>query len=192
MLLGVLAAGLLLWSACGDSKESDGAAGSPTGDLPVLVAETPTRAPEPPTATATPTPTRIVQAVEATPTPVPGDTTANVWDGTYEGTVVWDCGAAGTHEGTLAGEFTINVDGTAATLDGQNTVTGSCSDSGTITVNISVPGERTADGFIFPADLWGRPGDLVIEVSGREGSGRLEGEIAGPAVLSLDFEVRAR
>jgi hypothetical protein len=177
-------------ATCG-GESKPGAEPTADGTLE-LVAETPTRVPEGPTVTPTPTPTRIVQAVEETPTATVTEPESSIWDGTYEGTVTWDCGGGTTREGTLEGKFVITVDGVAATLDGENTVTGSCAGTGALTTAITLAGERTGEGFEFPGELFGLAEPIVIEVSGSEGEGRAEGAIPGPAQLVLEFEVRQR
>lgn len=175
-------------AACGESKDPDGSDQSPTSNGGILVAETPTRTPARQSSTPTATPTRPIEGVEATATGT-GEP-AETWEGTYTGTIEWDCGSAGTRSGTLAGEFTITVDDGAATLDGDNTVTGSCAGPGaSLTVGITLVGERTGEGFEFSAALWGLPGLLVIDVEGNQGTGILEGEAPGPAEISMTFEV---
>jgi hypothetical protein len=183
-----LAAGTTLWAACGDDDDDENALS--TASPGVLVAETATASVEHSPA-ATSTPTRVIQAVEATPSPAPADQPAT-WDGTYQGTVTWDCGGGSRREGTLSGQYVVTVEGAAARLVGENTVVGSCAGTGSLTTPISLDGQRTAGGFTFPAALWGRPGDLLINVTGRVGTGTLEGPIPGPAVIQLRFEVRAR
>jgi hypothetical protein len=117
------------------------------------------------------------------------------WEGTYAGTVVWDCGPIGERQGTLDGIYTILVDenGTA-TMEGDNTVEGSCAgpQSGKLTTPITVTGNRTPSGFEFPASLWGPSGRLTISVMGTHGTGRLTGPAPGPATISLTFEVDCR
>lgn len=96
-----------------------------------------------------------------------------LWEGTYAGTVTWDCGPLGQRTGTLAGDFTITVDADGkATMVDDNTVTGSCSLEGSLTTRITTIGERTASGFDFPSFLT-TSGSLFIEVSGDRGSGHL-------------------
>lgn len=114
------------------------------------------------------------------------------WTGTYVGTVTWDCGPIGPQQGTLDGAFTIGVDESGvATMEGSNTVTGSCQgpEEGTLTTPITVPGERTADGFEFPSSLWQVPGTFTITVDGDRGTGTMEGP-APDAVIHLDFDVQ--
>jgi hypothetical protein len=117
------------------------------------------------------------------------------WEGTYSGTVVWDCGPLGERQGTLEGTYTILVEenGTA-TIEGDNTVEGSCQgpQSGKLTTPITVTGERTSSGFEFPASLWGPPGTFTISVTGDHGTGRLTGPAPGPATISLTFEADCR
>lgn len=113
------------------------------------------------------------------------------WEGTYEGEVVWDCGAAGTHRGTLAADVLIlTYHGGLATLDAEHTVTGSCADTGSLTVGLTVrDGERTASGFRFPSDLWGIPGSFTLRVNGDRAEGRLSGAIPGPATMTIVFDL---
>jgi Domain of unknown function (DUF4399) len=124
-----------------------------------------------------------------------GDTekTGELWNGTYKGSVVWDCGPAGTQRGTLAADISIKVeeDGTA-TLSGTHTVTGSCAGAttGRLTTPIEVPGKRTSSGFSFPSTLWGPPGQFNLTVTGDRATGRLTGPAPGPATITLDFDVR--
>lgn len=55
------------------------------------------------------------------------EATGEVWEGTYTGTVVWDCGPIGERQGTLDGMYTILVDAEGtATMEGTHNVTGSC------------------------------------------------------------------
>jgi hypothetical protein len=119
------------------------------------------------------------------------------WEGTYTGTVVWDCGPIGEREGTLDGTYTILVDpDETATMEGDNTVTGSCAgpESGELTTPITVTGSRTSPGFEFPSNsrLWGPTGTLTITLSGTRGTGRLTGPAPGPATVTLDFETTCR
>jgi len=113
------------------------------------------------------------------------------WEGTYEGEVVWDCGAAGTHRGTLSADVLIlTYEDGSATLDAEHTVTGSCADTGSLTVGIFVDdGERTASGFRFPSDLWGIPGSFTLRVEGDTAEGRLSGAIPGPATMTIAFDL---
>ena len=112
------------------------------------------------------------------------------WEGTYEGEVVWDCGAAGTHRGTLAADLLILTyyDG-SATMDALHTVTGSCADTGSLTTELFVHGERTASGFRFPATGWGLPGSFTLRVNGDTAEGRVSGAIPGPATMTIVFDL---
>lgn len=114
------------------------------------------------------------------------------WEGTYTGTVVWDCGPTGERQGTLDGSYTIVVDeDRTATMEGDNTVEGSCAGprSGKLTTPITVTGQRTSSGFEFPTSLWGPPGTFTISVTGNHGTGTLMGPAPGPATITLTFEV---
>lgn len=120
---------------------------------------------------------------------------AERWDGTYSGTVVWDCGAGGIQEGAIEATFTVEVDeeGTA-TMQAAHNVTGSCAgaDVGTLTTPLTVTGQRTSEGFEFPSGLWGPPGSFTITVSGDRGRGTLSGPAPGPATITLEFETECR
>jgi Domain of unknown function (DUF4399) len=112
------------------------------------------------------------------------------WQGTYEGEVVWDCGAAGTHRGTLSADvLVLTYEGGLATLDAEHTVSGSCADTGSLTISIHVEGQRTASGFTFPSTLWGVPGSFSLGVSGDTASGTLSGAVPGPATITMDFDL---
>lgn len=112
------------------------------------------------------------------------------WQGTYEGEVVWDCGAAGTHRGTLSADvLVLTYEGGLATLDAEHTVSESCADTGSLTIAIHVEGERTASGFTFPSTLWGVPGSFSLNVSGDTASGTLSGAAPGPATIRMDFDL---
>jgi hypothetical protein len=118
---------------------------------------------------------------------------AERWTGAFTGTVTHDCGPLGRRLSTLEGRFTIVVaDDNSATLDGTNTVTGSCAGAteGRLTTPITVSGERTAEGFELPAALWGPGGTFTIAVQGDRGRGTLRGEAPGPAVVVMQFVVR--
>ena len=112
------------------------------------------------------------------------------WVGTYEGEVVWDCGAAGTHRGTLEADVLVLTfyDG-SATLEADHTVTGSCADTGSLTSHLFVPGKRTASGFRFRSGLWGIPGFFTLRVTGDRAEGRLSGAIPGPATMTIVFDL---
>jgi hypothetical protein len=112
------------------------------------------------------------------------------WQGTYLGDVIWDCG---THEGTglVDGNFEIEVDveGTA-TLTGVNFITGSCAGpEGQLGTEITIIGQRTADGFEFPADIWQISDPIVIRVTGESGTGGVTGPAASAISITLHFEV---
>jgi hypothetical protein len=113
------------------------------------------------------------------------------FEGTYEGEVVWDCGAAGTHRGTLEADVLIfTYEGAGAILNANHTVSGSCADTGELTTPLSVGGgKRTASGFTFPSDLWGIPGTFNLRVNGDRAEGRLSGEIPGPATMTIVFDL---
>ena len=112
------------------------------------------------------------------------------WVGTYDGEVVWDCGAAGTHRGTLEADLIVlTYSDDSAVMEGNHTVTGSCADTGSLTIPFSIQGERTADGFRFPAALWGIPGDFRLSVNGDTAEGRVSGEIPGPATMTIAFDL---
>jgi hypothetical protein len=132
----------------------------------------------------------VVGAAGGTTTGTADDASSERWEGTYDGQVVWDCGPAGTHRGTLAGDVVVvtGEDG-GARLEGDNTVRGSCADTGELTTPIVVAGERTPTGFRFPAETWGRPGSFELTVEGTTATGRLSGAIAGPATITIDFEL---
>jgi hypothetical protein len=113
------------------------------------------------------------------------------WVGTYEGEVEWDCGAAGTHRGTLAADVVVlTYVGGLATMDAEHTVTGSCADTGSLTIPIFVEGERTATGFRFQSTLWGVPGSFRLRVSGDTASGTLSGAVPGPATITIVFDLQ--
>jgi Domain of unknown function (DUF4399) len=113
------------------------------------------------------------------------------WRGTYEGEIVWDCGAAGTHRGTVEADvFVFTWESGGAIMDGVHTVSGSCADTGELTTPINVAGGmRTASGFTFPAALWGLPGTFDLTVNGDRAEGRVSGEIPGPATITIDFDL---
>jgi hypothetical protein len=118
------------------------------------------------------------------------------WEGTYSGTVVWDCEALGERQGTLSASYTILVDadGTAI-MEGTHNVTGSCAgpEVGTLDTPITVTGRRTSSGFEFPSDLWADTAPLIITVEGTHGRGTLSGPaVPGPADVRLAFEVDCR
>ena len=84
---------------------------------------------------------RLGRLVRGTGAPVP-----ECWTGTYTGTVEWDCGPLGTRTGELEGSFKLSVAGSGiATMNGENTVTGSCAgpSAGRLTTPFTVTGERT-------------------------------------------------
>ncbi|MGH3023354.1 MAG: DUF4399 domain-containing protein [Gaiellaceae bacterium] len=112
------------------------------------------------------------------------------WEGTYEGEVVWDCGAAGRHRGTLEADVLILTyhDGSAE-LHAEHTVTGSCADTGSLTAQLVVPGKRTASGFRFRSGLWGIRGSFPLRVNGDRAEGRLSGAIPGPATMTIVFDL---
>jgi hypothetical protein len=114
------------------------------------------------------------------------------WQGTFAGTVTWDCGPIGERTGRLHGEFKLTTpEETRAVIDGTNTVTGSCAGptEGTRTTPISVDGQVVEEGFEFPGDLWGPHGPFTIKVTDDRGSGVLEGPAPGPARVNLAFEI---
>jgi hypothetical protein len=112
------------------------------------------------------------------------------WFGTYEGEVVWDCGAAGTHRGALEAEVVIfTLDDGAAQMEVEHTVTGSCADTGALAVTFGVTGERTATGFTFPTDVWQTPGPLRLRVNGDQAEGRLTGPVPGPGTMTIVFDL---
>lgn len=96
-----------------------------------------------------------------TTTQVDGRDAVEAWAGTYEGEVVWDCGAAGTHRGTLEADVLVGVwadDPLNAFLTAEHTVTGSCADTGSLTTVIRIRGKRTTSGLTFPSTIWGGRG----------------------------------
>ena len=112
------------------------------------------------------------------------------WEGTYEGEVVWDCGAAGTHRGRLAADVLIlTYEGGRAVMEAFHTVTGSCADTGSSTTPLLIEGKRTASGFRFPATGWGRPGSFTLRVNGDTAEGRVSGAIPGPATMTIVFDL---
>jgi hypothetical protein len=115
--------------------------------------------------------------------------TGDDWEGTYQGTVTWDCSSYGRRSGTLSGTFTISVDDDGqATMDAVNTVTGNCTGpEGSADSPFVETGERTRSGFSFPA-FFTTPSPLTIEVSGDQGTGSFEGSTADNALISLTFE----
>lgn len=118
------------------------------------------------------------------------DDAVEAWLGTYEGEVVWDCGAAGTQRGTLQADVGIfSFEGGRATLEASHTVSGSCAGTGELTTPISVGGRRTASGFTFPSRLWGIPGSFALRADGDRLEGRLSGEIPGPATMTIVFDL---
>jgi hypothetical protein len=117
------------------------------------------------------------------------------WEGTYTGTVVWDCGPIGERQGTLDGTYTILVDTTGtATMEGTHNVTGSCAgpNTGTRDTPLLVTGTRTPSGFEFPSEFWQRPGTLTITVTGTHGTGMLTGSVPGPGRITLTFVADCR
>jgi Domain of unknown function (DUF4399) len=112
------------------------------------------------------------------------------WEGTYEGEVVWDCGAAGTHRGTLEADVLVLTysDGFAS-MNVEHTVTGSCADTGALRVRFRLEGERTATGLTFPADVWQTPGPLRLRVNGDQAEGRLSGPVPGPGTMTIVFDL---
>lgn len=113
------------------------------------------------------------------------------WEGTYEGEVVWDCGVAGTHRGTLEADvFVFTYEGGGAILNANHTVSGSCADTGELTTPLSVGGgKRTASGFTFTSEPWGIPGSFDLVVNGDRAEGRLSGEIPGPGTMTIAFDL---
>jgi hypothetical protein len=112
------------------------------------------------------------------------------WTGTYEGEVVWDCGAAGTHRGTLRADVLIlTYEGGRADMEALHTVTGSCADTGSLDTSLFIRGERTATGFRFPSTGWGLPGTFTLRVNGDRAEGRVSGAIPGPATMSIVFDL---
>jgi hypothetical protein len=112
------------------------------------------------------------------------------WEGTYEGEVVWDCGAAGTHRGTLAADVVIlTYEGGRADMEALHTVTGSCADTGSLSTALYIEGKRTAAGFRFPATGWGLPGSFTLRVNGDTADGRVGGAIPGPATMRIVFDL---
>lgn len=112
------------------------------------------------------------------------------WEGTYLGDVIWDCGTF-QGAGLLDGFFEIEVDDDRiATLTGANFITGSCAgNEGQLGTEITIEGERTTDGFEFPADLWQLSDPIVIEVTGVVGTGGVTGPAPSAISITLDFEV---
>jgi hypothetical protein len=112
------------------------------------------------------------------------------WEGTYEGEVVWDCGAAGTHRGTLEADLLILTysDGFAS-MNVEHRVTGSCADTGALNVRFRLEGERTATGLTFPTDVWQTPGPLRLRVNGDQAEGRLSGPVPGPGTMTIVFDL---
>jgi hypothetical protein len=128
-------------------------------------------------------------SAETTTNPLFADAT-EVWSGSYEGEVVWDCGPAGTHRGTLEADFSVGVWRTEkAILVAIHTVTGSCQDTGRRTTTLHIDGTKKADVFTFPSKTWGRPGSVRFTVNGNRAEGQLIGAIPGPATIRLDFEL---
>jgi hypothetical protein len=112
------------------------------------------------------------------------------WEGTYEGEVVWDCGAAGTHRGTLAADVVIlTYEGGRADMEALHTVTGSCADTGSLSTALYIEGKRPASGFRFPATGWGLPGSFTLRVNGDTAEGRVSGAIPGPATMRIVFDL---
>ena len=112
------------------------------------------------------------------------------WEGTYEGEVVWDCGAAGRHRGTLEADLLIlTFSDDAAHMEVDHTVRGSCADTGAARVTFGLVGERTATGFTFPTDLWQTPGPLRLRVNGDRAEGRLSGPVPGPGTMTIVFDL---
>jgi hypothetical protein len=112
------------------------------------------------------------------------------WEGRYEGEVVWDCGAAGRHRGTLEADvLVLTYVGGRAEMEALHTVTGSCADSGSLTTPLFLEGRRTASGFTFPAAGWGLPGNFDLRVNGDRAEGRASGEIPGPAMMTIVFDL---
>jgi hypothetical protein len=114
---------------------------------------------------------------------------AEQWEGTYLGDVTWDCGV-NQAVGLLDGTFEIEVDeDRTATLTGVNVVTGSCAGTGQLGTEITITGERTADGFEFPADLWQMSDPIIIQVTGDHGTGTVTGPTPSAISITLDFVV---
>ena len=112
------------------------------------------------------------------------------WEGTYEGEVVWDCGAAGSHRGTLRADVVIlTYEGGRADMEALHTVTGSCADTGSLDTALFIAGKRTATGFSFPSTGWGLPGRFTLRVNGDRAEGRVSGEIPGPATMTIVFDL---
>ena len=112
------------------------------------------------------------------------------WEGTYEGEVVWDCGAAGRHRGTLRADVVIlTYEGGRADMEALHTVTGSCADTGSLDTALFIAGKRTATGFSFPSTGWGLPGRFTLRVNGDRAEGRVSGEIPGPATMTIVFDL---
>ncbi len=126
----------------------------------------------------------------------PQATTADFdnWQGSYAGTVTWDCGSFGPRQGTLEGDLTLAVSaGDVATMDVESTVTGSCSgqDEGSLTTPLQMVGNKTASGFEFSSFL-GAEGLLMITVVGDRGSAEFSGMAPGGATVEVSLEIGAQ
>ena len=74
-------------------------------------------------------------------------------------------------------------------MEAFHTVTGSCSDSGSLTTPFLIEGRRTAAGFTFPSTGWGIPGRFDLRVNGDRAEGRVSGAIPGPATMTIVFDL---
>ena len=133
--------------------------------------------------------TVTIAGAETTTEPEEGEAIED-WEGRYEGEVVWDCGAAGRHRGTLEAELLIlTYEGGRAVMEAFHTVTGSCADAGSRTTPLLIQGRRTANGFTFPSRGWGIPGRFNLQVNGDRAEGRVSGEVPGPATMTIVFDL---
>lgn len=130
---------------------------------------------------------RLADVVRGSGTRLPE---CEVWEGTYAGSVTWDCGPIGERRGSLEGTFTITVESGVATMDVEHTVTGSCAgpNVGSLTTPIEAMGSRTDSGFEMPA-FFGVVGSVVITVDGDRGTGQFTGPVPGPATVDVTFYV---
>jgi hypothetical protein len=111
------------------------------------------------------------------------------WQGTYAGDVTWNCGTS-EQSGALDGVFTIEVQlDKTAVLTGDNTITGSCASTGELTTPITMNGERTPEGFEFPAALWQLSDVIRIEVTDGQGAGGISGSTPSGDSITIEFVV---
>lgn len=115
--------------------------------------------------------------------------TGEVWEGAYSGTVSDECGGRPS-QWSLTGTFRISVDARgAATLRGENTVTGSCAGPtvGTATTPITTAGKRTRSS-IELASFFGGSQTIVLAVTGNRATGTFIAPAYPGATVNVTFE----